>query len=235
MEMAVYGEEVTGDYILSGSYSLKEAATLTASSSLKDFGLYEELLVDENEETGYSSDRWEEANHEEWIEFAFVTDICMSEIQLKPSWSGYGFPVDFTISVWQKDKWVEVAKKTDYEQPVDQAWQSITFDTIKGSKIRITATKLGKCYGQYAMAFNEIKLFPYATDFKEGTGAITEISSVASSPAKQLNGTREENPTYLYVIAGSCILWAIIGGVIYYLVIAKKVKNVKDKTNKEKQ
>ncbi len=82
-----------------------------------------------------------------------------------------GFPVDFTISIWNEGKWKTVVQRTGYTTPAEPTGEVFNFDATPGSRIRITTTKMSTdANGAYYVQLSEI----------EATGAfLKELKPVA--------------------------------------------------------
>ncbi len=79
----------------------------------------------------------------EWLELSFGSTIGVNAIQLTPRSGGQCFPVDFKLQYYD-GSWHDIAGQsyTNYTNPGGTE-QEFTFPTVKGSKIRVYATKLG--------------------------------------------------------------------------------------------
>ena len=162
-ELAVYGTPVKGNYVLPNENVVSGNTLFTATSSLEDSGYFIKHLYDRDLTTEWSSIPTTTAEEKQVLELDFRNTLQVGEILLKPSWKGSGFPVDFTISVLENEKWVEVYSVTDYKKPVDEAIQKFSFEPREISKIRITVTKQAAEGGVYVFKLDEVMAYPYAT------------------------------------------------------------------------
>ena len=225
-EMVVYGTVAKGNYVLPNENVISSTTTITATSSLEDYGYFLSNLIDGDLTTEWSSDAYTEANAEQVLEFDLKNEVQLGEIQIKPSSGGHGFPVDFTISVCQNGKWVEVYSATDYEKPVNEAIQRFTFEPREVSKFKITVTKLASVGGVYACKFNEVMAYPYATGDDFDLDQIAEVDYERTYVAAEVAPSTEVNEGFTLqwwkVISGAVIMLAALSGMIAMLVMLKK-------------
>lgn len=224
-EVAVYGERAVGDYVLPNVNLVNAGTVVTTSTSLEDYGFFRDYLIDGDVTTGYSSVQYSTPHNTEWIELDFKRIMNMGAIELKPSWNGGGFPVDFTVQVLVNDEWVTVVTVEDYEKPLNEAWQKFVFERqYEATKLRITVTELGEEYGQYCLKLNEIAVYPYATE-GENVGAVEVVNNVRTEyNAAEEVGTKLDVPYVVLIVGGALILLAIAGGIVGYALMAKKIK-----------
>jgi hypothetical protein len=225
MEVAAYGEKAIGDYILPNTNIVGSATGVTSSSALEDYGYFTKFLTDDDTETAFSSKQYPTADNKEWIELDFKRSLKMGELQLKPAWAGIGFPTDFIVEVLENDEWVTVLTVTGHERPENEAWQKFVFDKQHdATKLRITATKLGEDFGQYSLKLNEIRVFPYATEGdNEGAVEAVKYERVNFDTAEKIT-TKKSIPVGMFVAGGTLVVLAALLGVLYYIVISKKLK-----------
>ena len=225
MEVAVYGETVTGNYILPNNNIISAGTNITTSSTLEDYNFFAIYLKDGDTTTGYSSQQHSTADNEEWIELDFGRAMSMGALRLKPAWGGNGFPVDFNVQLLVDGKWITALTVEDYKKPIDEAWQEFLFDQLyEASKLRITVTELGEDFGQYCVKLNEIEVYPYATDY-EDNGAVEVVNSEKPTyNAAEKVSTQLDIPIGLIVLGATLIVMAITGGVFAYIVTIKKMK-----------
>lgn len=225
MEVAAYGEKAIGDYVLPNENIVSAATVVTSSSALEDYGYFGVFLTDGDTETGFSSKQYPAPDNTEWIELDFKRSLKMGELQLKPAWAGIGFPVDFTVEVFENGAWVTVLTVKDHKRPENEAWQKFAFDRQHdASKLRITATKLGEDFGQYSLKINEVRVFPYATEGEnEGAVEVVNYERVAFDTAEKVT-LKKHIPVAMIAIGGGMILLAVVLGVVYYVVLSKKMK-----------
>lgn len=219
-EMAVYGTRAKGNYILPNENVISTAVSVTATSSMEDYGFYLNQLYDNDLLTEWSSKPYARANEKQVIEVDLKKDILLSEIQLKPSWGGNGFPLDFTISVLENGKWVDVYTAKDYEKPIDEAIKRFAFEQKRVSKFKITVDKMRQEGGVYVVKLNEILAFPYATDDSYDLNAVTEVKSEKKyTPTEVIsdditkNNWFSNNLTKL-IIGIVCLMLAAAGSVL---------------------
>ena len=126
---------------------------------------------------GYSSQIGQASNHTESIVIDLRAVRTFDKIVLYPRNDtgniGAGFPVDFTIQVWDGANWLTRVTQTSYPQPGNSG-QVFTLnqpDTTNG--IRIVATNLRQVGGDYVMQFAEIQVF----DSNQLIGANVNVDS----------------------------------------------------------
>ncbi len=78
---------------------------------------------------------------EEYIEINLLDNYMVDTVIMYARNYRYGWPVDFTISVYYDGKWTDVVKKSNYEIPVvgSVTAHEFTFAPTIGNKIRITS------------------------------------------------------------------------------------------------
>ncbi len=99
--------------------------------------------IDGNLYTCWSSVYHATATGTEWIELSFGATIGVNAIQLTPRSGGQGFPIDFKLQYYD-GSWHDISGQsyTNYTNPGSTV-QEFKFPTVKGSKVRLYATKLG--------------------------------------------------------------------------------------------
>ena len=113
-------------------------------------------LIDGNPDRGYSSELGKTEDHEESVVIRMPTGREFRHVVIDPAPDG--FPVDFTLEVWDGSQWLVRVKKTNYPQPTKQE----TFDLgrMEGTPaFRLRATKLRKVGNDYVMKLNELGLY----------------------------------------------------------------------------
>ena len=227
-ELAVYGKSVSGNYVLPNENMLTSGTAVTATTSMEDYDYYLIHLTDNSLVSGWSSVPTIE-NEPQTIEFDMKGEIQLSEIQIKPAWGGHGFPIDFVISVYEDGKWVDVYEAKDYDKPEDEAIQRFQFETKKTTKFRITATKLAREAGMYAIKLNEVMAFPNHTGDEFEADAVKSVESyVKPADSEVLSPSDEDtNNTAAAIqtgklIAGAVIMVISIGGCILTLLLSRK-------------
>ena len=227
MEVVAYGKKAVGDYILPNTNIVVSATGVTSSSALEDFGYFTKFLTDDDIATAFSSKQYASPDNKEWIELDFKRTLKMGELQLKPTWAGLGFPSDFKVEVLENNKWVEALTVTGHQRPENEAWQKFVLHRqYEASKMRITVTKLGEDFGQYSLKLNEVRVFPYATEGdNEGAVEVVDYERGTFGTAEKVT-TKTQMPIGLMIAGGVMILLSVALGVVYYLLLSKKMKRV---------
>lgn len=92
----------------------------------------------------------------------------ISHIRVFPRSNQTGFPVDFTISIWNGKEWVLATEKfTDYDV-TKTGHLSVDIEPLVGNAIKIEATRLGSTYDKgtkYALQLAEIEAWGEPVDF----------------------------------------------------------------------
>jgi len=145
--------------------NLAVGGTVTASSSIENYGFLLSMLLDGNRNSGWSSDGNLTANHTEWVELDLGAVKTFNRVDLYPrndsSMTGEGFPVDFTIDVWNGSGWNNAITRSGYVKP-GNAVQTFTFASENTNRIRIQGTGLRPISADnnaYRMQLNEIEVF----------------------------------------------------------------------------
>jgi hypothetical protein len=145
--------------------NLAVGATVTASSSIENYGFLLSMLLDGNRNSGWSSDGNLTVNHTEWVELDLGAVKTFNRVDLYPrndsSMIGDGFPVDFTIDVWNGSGWNNAITRTGYAKP-GNAVQTFTFASENTNRIRIQGSSLrpiSSDSNKYRMQLNEIEVF----------------------------------------------------------------------------
>lgn len=227
-EIAVYGDSVSGNYVLPNENMITAGAAVTATTSMEDYDYYIKHLVDGNLSTGWSSVPQTTADSVQEVEIDMKGEVQLSEIQLKPSWGGHGFPIDFTISVFENGKWTQVYEAKDYEKPEDEAIQRFQFETKKVSKFKITVTKLAEEAGLYVWKMNEIMAYPSHTGDEFDPNRVEEVNSSEKLVAAEVI-TQGEDTNDMFVdvqlwkiIVGGILFLVALGGCVAVLIASKK-------------
>ncbi|NNN33077.1 hypothetical protein HLK59_22500 [Streptomyces sp. S3(2020)] len=141
-------------------------ATVVTSSSVDNYGWYQNNLVDGYTSSFGGSKGWSSAlgntsQHTEWAEIDLPGFQTFSQLTLYPrndsGMVGAGFPTDFEIQVWDGTNWITRLAESDYPTPT--AAQTFTWgrsDTT--DRIRIVGTALPQIGSDYVMQFAEIQL-----------------------------------------------------------------------------
>lgn len=229
-EIAVYGNSVSGNYVLPNENMITVGAAITATTSMEDYDYYLVHLVDGNLATGWSSVPQTTADSVQAVEIDMKGEVQLSEIQLKPSWGGHGFPVDFTISVFENGKWVDVYEAKDYEKPEDEAIQRFQFETKKVSKFKITVTKMAEEAGLYVWKMNEIMAYPSHTGDEFDPNRVDEVKSSEKLVAAEVitqDGDTDNDDMFVDVqlwkiIVGGILFLVAVGGCVAILIASRK-------------
>ncbi|HEX4452153.1 MAG TPA: discoidin domain-containing protein, partial [Kofleriaceae bacterium] len=112
---------------------------------------------------GYSSQVGVKVSHHEYIEIDLAGSQTFNEVTLFPrndtGQVGVGFPINFTIQVWNGLTWLTRVTETSYPRPGNQPQVFSWGFSDTTNKIRIDATTLGPdANGDYVMQFAEIEL-----------------------------------------------------------------------------
>ncbi|MDB4953404.1 MAG: hypothetical protein JWO36_973 [Myxococcales bacterium] len=133
---------------------------VTASSSFEVEGFSRASVADGERRSvpgsyGYASHAGVFTDHEEWIALQYPSPRSISKVVLHST--GYGFPIDFKIQIWNGATWVDRVVKTNYPAPdvVPQMFEWQTADVT--DQIRIVATHLSQVRGGYQLQLAEIE------------------------------------------------------------------------------
>ena len=118
------------------------------------------LAIDLDRTTYYESALSDTPDHEEWIQIELNRATRFSQITLVPA--GEGFPVDFTIELWDSRQWVTRVTRTGY-QPSDGP-QTFTWGRREFTgRIRLHATKLGRIGDKFGLRLAEFEVYQMAS------------------------------------------------------------------------
>ena len=97
----------------------------------------------------------------EWVELNLLDNYWVDTVTLYARDYGWGFPIDFTISIFYNDEWKEVVKKVGYISPevAGVTEHVFTFPKVVGNKIRIEGTYFNKADGEYGMQLMEVAAY----------------------------------------------------------------------------
>ncbi|WP_338551326.1 discoidin domain-containing protein [Paenibacillus sp. KS-LC4] len=175
------GGTAPATYIPGQSPNLAIGSTVSASSSMEDWGWLKKAVVDGNRSSvsgamGYASAWGQTANHTEWLELNMGTSKTFNSVTLFPQsgTAGSGFPIDFKIQVWNGSTWLDRVVKTGYSINNDagQVFSWGFADTT--DRIRIYATSLQNLSSDgYMMKLAEVEV----------RNALTNIATNASVQA----------------------------------------------------
>lgn len=125
-------------------------------SKFENAFVYAKQATDEDVFTKLST-QLKDGQAQEWIEVDLLADHQISKIHLVST--GQYFPIDYSVSVYTGQNWVEVASASRADQPADGQAVSFEFDAIQGSKIRIEAKKLREADKKFGMELAEIQVY----------------------------------------------------------------------------
>jgi hypothetical protein len=138
------------------------SATIVTSTSYEADDWTKAHLIDGKRDTGYTSELSSTEHREEWVEVRFAHPTWFSRVILQSS--AGGFPVDFTIDVWNGERWLPRLSRRDYTPtygPELFSWNR----REKTDRIRIHATRLAPVApirtlgGGYALRLGEIGVY----------------------------------------------------------------------------
>lgn len=118
---------------------------------------------------GYSSTYFDvnirSKQHAEWLQISLPCRKTLSKIVLYPrnypSYLDYGFPENFTISLWNGTDWEKKVDETGYKLPGGTAQTFSRGSSYTTDKIRIDATKLRNLEpGAYMFQLVEVEAYP---------------------------------------------------------------------------
>ena len=134
----------------------------TSRTDLSIWGMGPEKLTDGDIFTMWSCDTREASKGTaEWVEINLLDNYAVNEVVLYARQKGWGFPIDFTISIFYDGEWKEVVNKTGYKVATDDVVTAYSFkfpETI-GNKIRINATDMNVADGELALQFMEVAAY----------------------------------------------------------------------------
>jgi galactan 5-O-arabinofuranosyltransferase len=112
-------------------------------------------VIDQQTTTVYESAASPTADHEEWIEVSLPAIWTFSRIVLVPA--GEGFPVDFTIDVWDGEHWLPRVTQQGYRPTPGP--QSFTWGRVeRTNQVRLHVTKLGPIGNQFGLRLAELEV-----------------------------------------------------------------------------
>ena len=131
-----------------------------AASSTSGGRLVPAHLVDQDPKTEYESALSGTPDHEEWITVQLARIGRLSRIVLVPSPEG-GFPVDFTIEMWDSQQWL--VRRTYHDYQPTPGPQNFTWGQEENTgTVRVRVTKLGKIGDQYGLRLGEFEIYSMA-------------------------------------------------------------------------
>jgi hypothetical protein len=184
-----------------GSTNLALNKTVTASSSCEDWGWFLTKVVDGERSvvsgaSGWSSNDNLYSNHTVWVTVDLGASKTVNRVDLYPRNdsvnTGYGFPIDFTISVSNDNStWTNVITRTSYAQPGGTV-QSFAFSNQTARYIKIQGTSLRQNPNDsstYRMQFAEIEAYGGAAPTSTSTPTAT------ATPTPTATNTPTNTPT----------------------------------------
>ncbi|HEY5926982.1 MAG TPA: discoidin domain-containing protein, partial [Kofleriaceae bacterium] len=131
-------------------------ANIEVSSTWNDDGFGTGALIDGRRETAFSSHLGKPDDHEEWIILNLPSGREFSSIVLHPA--ANGFPIDFSVELWDGAGWVPRIQQTNYPEPKDAV--TFKFPNMEATdRVRFRATKLRHVGADYVLRLAEIELF----------------------------------------------------------------------------
>ena len=231
-EMAVYGTKAVGNYVIPNENMISTNTTIVTTTTMNDYGYYLNHLNDGDLKTEWSSVPTASASDEHIIEVDFKREVQIGEVQLKPSWGGNGFPVDFTISIFSDGQWVEVYSVTDYEKPIDEAIQRFSFEARRGTKFRITVTKQAAEGGLYVVKLNQIMAYPNATgnDFDDNKVEEINYEKVYEATENDVQkDTQAPKANIVHLFIGAVLMLCSVCGCILLIKVLDKREKITGK------
>jgi arabinofuranosyltransferase len=125
--------------------TLSVTARASASSSYEGDGWSVSNVVDRQRESAGSSNGYSSQPGEpQWLELRFGTAKRVSKVTIYPRAQpavGIGFPVDFSIQIWDGTRWIDRVTKSGYPRPSGPETFAMPAGDVT-DRIRIHATKL---------------------------------------------------------------------------------------------
>lgn len=135
--------------------SQARGAKIEVTSSSDDGGYSVSALIDGKPQTAWSSKLGIKRDHEESIVLELPSARQFSKIRLTPA--ADGFPVEFTIDLWDGYQWQPRIFKTDFPQPTEPELYYFPHLEVTG-RIRVHARKLRRVGDDYVFRLAEIEL-----------------------------------------------------------------------------
>lgn len=117
------------------------------------------LVVDQDPKTAYESALSDTPDQEEWITVRLPRSTKLARIVLVPATEG--FPVDFTLEMWDSQQWLPRLSRTGYEPtqgPQTFTWGREEFTGL----VRVHVTKLGKVGEKFGLRLAEFEIYQMA-------------------------------------------------------------------------
>lgn len=114
------------------------------------------FAIDHDPSTAYQSALGGTPEREEWLAVRLHRSTKLSRVVLVPA--GDGFPVDFTIDVWNGTGWLTRVSRQGYEPtpgPQSFAWAPQDFTGL----VRVHATRLGRIGERYGLRIAEFEIY----------------------------------------------------------------------------
>ena len=164
-------------------------------------------LNDKNLNSWYSSKYATSQNTTKTLQFNFEDAYKMDKVVLVPRTVGRaeGFPVDFTVSVWNGTEWKNVATKTGVT--ATEAYE-INFAEIDGRAVKIEVTKLGpsdNANEPYTLQLAEVEIYGVASGSTlpdPDTQTSNPSNPSPSTPSDDTIASIENNIAPLAVVSG---------------------------------
>jgi hypothetical protein len=129
-------------------------AVISSSSSIEKDPWSRTNLTDETP-AAFSSELGHPEDHVEWIELKLPVPRRFSKVVLEPA--DGGFPIDFTIDVWDGTRWLTRVSRTNMVSPTGA--QTFTWGGFdRTDKIRLRATKLAQIGTDHVLRLAEIQV-----------------------------------------------------------------------------
>jgi arabinofuranosyltransferase len=145
--LVIPADPIAAEIELCGSSSIPR---VTASSSCEQWGWSARHVADGAlrswpSRLGFSSAVWSKENHIEWIAVELPRARSISSVVLHPrtdgGHAGSGFPIDFSIQVWNGTAWVDRVVKAGFPRP--DAPQTFSLgEPVVTNRLRVHATRL---------------------------------------------------------------------------------------------
>ena len=156
--------------LFDSSLNVAQGCPVDVSSDYRQYSCNRENLTDGNENTFWATNAQEyKPGKDEWAEINLLQNYKINKIILLARPDGWGFPIDFTISIFYDGEWTEVLDVKDY-QIIENAGRVTAYEfdipeTI-GNKIRLTSNRYRDAGVDKVICLNEIVV--YGTKYENG-------------------------------------------------------------------
>ena len=156
--------------LFDSSLNVAEGCPVDVSSDYRQYSCNRENLTDGNENTFWATNATKyKPGKDEWAEINLLQNYKINKIILLARPDGWGFPIDFTISIFYDGKWTEVLNVKDF-QSIENAGRVTAYEfdipeTI-GNKIRLTSNRYRDAGVDKVICLNEIVV--YGTKYENG-------------------------------------------------------------------